>query len=1092
MYPQPGQLVQVRARAWLVERVERPAHPLARCAFVDLVGADSDNAERRLSVIWDAELDARILDEGDFAALGGRDFDPRPLFAAYLRAARWSAVTAADPRLLQAPFRAGIRLDAYQLEPLAKALRLPRVNLLIADDVGLGKTIEAGLVVRELMLRRRVDLMVVAAPPSMLHQWRAELESRFGLDPVLLDRGFLRSLRRRRGFGADPWTAHSRFLISHQLLIDDYWRDGLARLLGDFRPKSLLILDEAHHAAPASGERLAIDSQLTRTIRDLAPRFEHRLFLTATPHNGHSNSFAALLEMLDPQRFVRGLKVRKRDLEPIAVRRLKEDLRASGDPGRGFPERRVEAIEVTLPADDPELRLGRLLDAYRRAVEERVSRLPRGRRRAALLVLATLQHRLLSSIAAFHATLDRHRRAVERAAQRARAGRGEAARASMPALARLLEPIGPDEATDLVEPEGTETADGEIELEEAGLQAAEVLTEQAFDGQMPSVRERELLEQMAAIAREAAHRRDRRIAWLLDWIDREACPGFRRDPEGARWTDARLVVFTEWEETRRWLERHLRAAVEPTDRGQERIACFTGLTSPETRRRIQRAFNEPPDRNPIRILLCTDAAREGLNLQRHCHELLHFDLPWNPARIEQRNGRIDRKLQPAPIVWCRYFFFPQRPEDRVLRALLRKTETIRRELGPMGRVLDERLHGRLESGIPHEEADQLAREIEQTELFGRETIREELEEERDAPARARLADRLDQLRRQLEESREKLRFEPDRLRRVVDASLRLLYRARGLEPAGEAKAADGSPIPLWRLDPEDPALRSDRELARLIEETLGWPADLPGEPRSGARPVTFVETDQLGEDAVQLHLEHPLVRRLLARFGAQGVIDHLLSRACLSTTRIAQPRALLLGRLLLYGPGGVRLHEEILAVAAPWIPPERRSGPLRVLTEETTEKLLDELEASLDEEEDSGAPPPEAVQARLREAIARDVVELRPALEERAARAAETARRSLADRAQEESASLERVLAELEERLRCELQRPQLALDLSEVERRQAAAERRAQEERLARLSQDREREPQRVREQYEVKARRLEPLGLVYLWPAGPARRSP
>ena len=115
------------------------------------------------------------------------------------------------------------------------------------------------------------------------------------------------TLRRERGYGANPWTAGSYFIISHSLLTDETYVGGLRDMLGDFRPKGMLMLDEAHHAAPASGSRYAVDSQFTKAVRDLAGRFEHRLFLSATPHNGHSNSFSSLLEILDPQRFTRGV-----------------------------------------------------------------------------------------------------------------------------------------------------------------------------------------------------------------------------------------------------------------------------------------------------------------------------------------------------------------------------------------------------------------------------------------------------------------------------------------------------------------------------------------------------------------------------------------------------------------------------------------------------------------------------------------------------------------------------------------------------------------------------------------------------------------
>ena len=177
---------------------------------------DDDAQGQPLAVLWEHELDARILEDDGWRAVAGKGFDEPALFAAYLRTLSWNCVTATDPNLFQAPFRAGIRIDAYQLEPLWKALRLPRVNLFIADDVGLGKTIEAGLIARELLLRRRVDRIVVACPPSMLEQWRDEMEARFGLTFTILDRAHVARMRRERGFAVNPWTTHSRFLVSHR------------------------------------------------------------------------------------------------------------------------------------------------------------------------------------------------------------------------------------------------------------------------------------------------------------------------------------------------------------------------------------------------------------------------------------------------------------------------------------------------------------------------------------------------------------------------------------------------------------------------------------------------------------------------------------------------------------------------------------------------------------------------------------------------------------------------------------------------------------------------------------------------------------
>src|SRR6516225_5738094 len=349
--PQVGQIVRVRQRQYLVEQVVS-APAAADATLVRLACLDDDAQGQPLEALWELEPDGEVLTASGWEHLAGRGFDPPRLFSAYLHTLRWNCVTATNPRLFQAPFRAGILIDAYQIEPLRKALLLPRVNLFIADDVGLGKTIEAGLIARELLLRKKVRDIVVASPPSVLPQWQDEMEQRFGLGFEVLDKDYAIRVRRERGYGTNPWATHTRFLISHRLLIDEAYTGPLRDWLGDFRPGSLLILDEAHHAAPASGARYAIDSKITRAIRDLAPRFEHRLFLSATPHNGHSNSFSALLEILDPQRFCRGVPVKgKRLLEDVMVRRLKEDIRAVQG---GFPQRLVKQIDIDgLSADAP-------------------------------------------------------------------------------------------------------------------------------------------------------------------------------------------------------------------------------------------------------------------------------------------------------------------------------------------------------------------------------------------------------------------------------------------------------------------------------------------------------------------------------------------------------------------------------------------------------------------------------------------------------------------------------------------------------------------------------------------------------------------
>ena len=188
--PAPGQIARVRQRLYLVERVVSPS-AVGDSTLVALSCVDDDAQGQPLEVLWQQEIDREILTDEAWESIARRGFDRPHLFAASVNTLRWNCVTSTDPRLFQSPFRAGIRLDAYQLEPLRKALRLPRVNLFIADDVGLGKTIEAGLIARELLLRKKVREIIVCCPPSMLYQWKDELEARFGLTFEVLDKHYM-------------------------------------------------------------------------------------------------------------------------------------------------------------------------------------------------------------------------------------------------------------------------------------------------------------------------------------------------------------------------------------------------------------------------------------------------------------------------------------------------------------------------------------------------------------------------------------------------------------------------------------------------------------------------------------------------------------------------------------------------------------------------------------------------------------------------------------------------------------------------------------------------------------------------------------
>ena len=1105
--PEVGQLVHVRSRRWLVEEVQ-PGDKPGQSSIVRLACAEDDAQGEEIEVFWDYEIDRRILKQEGWGELAARGFDTPRRFAAFLHTLRWNCVTATDPDLFQAPFRAGIKLDAYQMEPLRKALRMPRVNLFIADDTGLGKTIEAGLIARELLLRKKVRTIVVSAPSSVLEQWQAEMEERFGLLFEILDRAYFTRMRRERGFGVNPWQTHSRFLVSHSLLRDATYADPMRAWLGPVLRGSLLILDEAHHAAPSSAGRYGIESKFTRAVRDLSNRFEHRLFLSATPHNGHSNSFSTLLELLDPHRFTRGVNVRKESLDAVMVRRLKEDIREAQG---GFPKRNVEPIRIdNLPENQPELELSRLLNEYREARAERFKSATNSVRAASGLLVVGLQQRLLSSIEAFAFSLRTHRKTVARQRNEElerQAGVTVSARATKAEAQLFVSASGAtgddgdqeDETAAWTSDEAEREEARQIETITAATEAAATSDGSAGTTEAPDEslwqRETALLDRMEQIAAQARGRPDAKTRHLVDWIRKNLCPDLPplglALPPGApppHWNNRRLLIFTENRVgTKRYLRTMLETAIAGTDRAEDRIVTIDGHTRGAARREIQRRFNADPEDDRLRILLATDAAREGLNFQAHCTDLFHFDLPWNPGRIEQRNGRIDRKLQPAPEVNCHYFVLPQRAEDRVLEVLVEKTERIKTELGSLSKVIDDRIERRLNSGgIPHATVEQLAAEIAAADLKAerKRVAAEELESAR--KRRGELQDQIDRCQTLLQNSRKWVQFDVEPFRNALSCSLELLgaeplqaTRNENRETVWTFPSLDGrtSADPTWTR-----TLDSLRRPRRRNQKLAEWRKEEP------PRPIVFEDAGVLTDETVHLHLEQRVAQRLLSRFRSQGFLHHDLSRACLAQAADSIPRVILLGRLSLYGSGAERLHEQVITVAARWIAPSRRTAPLKAYARDAKRRTLDLLEASL--ARTSRRPVSEVVARRLLNAAARDIHELWPQLEPRAREVAVIVTERLRERGERESRELRAILEQQRERVRNELdlrgsQLAQRTLSFSRGEERQLQADMRSWRTRLEQFDHDLEHEPQRVRSFYEVRvAPPVEPLGVVYLWP--------
>jgi superfamily II DNA or RNA helicase len=596
--PEQGQLVRVRGRQWAVASVEGAtaaaggsAHHLVHLASVD------DELGDELDVVWEVEAATEIADD---SALPDVDsFDPPQRLDAFLDAVRWGAAASADYRTLSAPFRAGIEIEDYQLDPVVRAVQMPRVGLLIADDVGLGKTIEAGLVALELFERHRANRMLVVCPADLLVKWRDEMRDKFGLEFHIVNSELLRQLRRTRGIHANPWSHYPRIITS----IDYLKRERPLRLMRETLPRpheslyprriDLLIVDEAHNVAPSGRGQYAIDSLRTRAIRTIAPHAEHKLFLTATPHNGYSESFSALLELVDDQRFARGVKPDRRQLDTVLVRRLKSELPPDDLGRRRFPLRVIKAIEIDVPAAERAAH-----EALRDYSSALLAASGREGRFASEFVAMILKKRFFSSPAAFGATLAVHRRSL---------GRTSLSPGHIASQAYLF--AEDEEADDEVYEERIEEA-----VDEATSVVGDVKPANS-----------ELLSELAAWAESATAQGDAKSRQLLDWVERLVRPD-------GQWSDERVIVFTEYRATLNWLFERF-AAAGLTANG--RTSLLYGGMPGDKREAVKAAFQADPKESPVRILLATDAASEGIDLQNHCSRVVHYEIlvytPLAPA-----------------------------------------------------------------------------------------------------------------------------------------------------------------------------------------------------------------------------------------------------------------------------------------------------------------------------------------------------------------------------------------------------------------------------------------------------------------------------
>lgn len=1015
--PEQGQLVLCRDRHWIVADIaasQLPRDPMssgdtANQHLVTLSSVEDDGLGDLLQVIWELEPGAQTLTTATLPEPRSGAFDPPEQLAAFLDAIRWGAVTSADTSALQAPFRSGITVEDYQLDPVVRALEMPRVNLGIFDDVGLGKTIEAGLVVQELLLRHRARTVWVVCPPSLNLKWQAEMLEKFGLEFRIADSALVRQLRRERGLAANVFTHYPRLIVSlewiKQAAAQKLLNDVLPAQPGFPRKFDMLIVDEVHACAPAGTGKYATDSQRTKAIRRLAPHFEHRLFLSATPHNGYRESFTALLELLDPQRFARGVEPNQGLMARSVVRRLKSTMR--DDPELGFrpdgtprfPKRSVVSLPVTYPPTEREAHA--MLTEYTKERRARLSKDASAERSATDFVTILLKKRLLSSPEAFARTLEVHRQTIT-----THVGRFDE-RAMLGAFDRVdSDDFGDDDEREAAE-------------EDAVAAAGRAIGK-------PSAAEMALLERMQQWADRAAGGPDAKANVLFEHIDEWLRPD-------GKWNDERLIIFTEYRATQSWLQRLLDAR----GIGGERVALMFGGMDDEDRERIKREFQASPAVTPVRILLATDSASEGIDLQRHCHRLVHMEIPFNPNKLEQRNGRIDRHLQPYPEVFCYHFTSDQYEKAaagsldgdlQFLSIVAHKVEAIRDDLGSAGEVLAEQV---------------------QEAMLGRRQVLDEgkLSNERSKKAKTQLArlerdlrERFRALHQKVQESQAELGITPESVERAVTIGLRLGRQA---------------PLATVTIPAKDswPEVRGF-EVPALTRSWARAAADLWDPITQRNLPITFDPAASGRDDVVLAHLGSRLVAQSLRLLRAQvwsvGSEAHM-SRVTAFTTNdpaVTAVTAIAHARIVVSGSDGRRLHEEVIYAGG------RLPAKGRFTRIDTLEELRSMLAAPRTGE--AGA----LVQEQLEGSWDRAREPLFAALEARAATRFEALQRTLERTAQKEKADIASVLEDLRATIEGELERvapgiEQLSLDFGESERRQLRADLDALRARLAAIPEE-------------------------------------
>jgi len=832
-------LATVRNRRGVISAVE-PYEEQGSAKILHLVTVEFTeyDGEPEETILWERECQPIVVEPNALPrVLDEAPMQPKELYALQ-RASRWSAITpflsANDPYtssgpIPTAPVYGAVTPDDFQLVPLARAMRMPRVSLLLADDVGLGKTIEAGLILSELIRKRRIRRVLILTPASLRYQWQSEMEEKFSLGFDIVDRNATHKLQREFGMDVNPWRAHSKIITSYHYLrqpdvleqFEATCRAGQPGHVSAQLPWDLLIVDEAHNLMPSNfGE----DSDLAQMLRRLTPWFEHRIFLTATPHNGYTRCFSGLLEQLDPVRFTRTPNFTDKEramVGDVLIRRLKSEInqqdKDAGRPTR-FANRYLEPQPLFLLKGEKEL--AKAVRNFCEALKRQIRSTPEVRL-ILNFAIEILRKRLMSSPVTFADSWLRFKQGIEQQ-QEVLTGEVSAAKRA------ILEDIDDDQ-------EKESRSHHAVHVVGAWMHPfLKTLAEEihAIDVSLAGL-SLNVLPVTKAIPSE-----DARFDRLKDLIN-------HRLRNAGQWVDnERLIIFTEYKTTLDYLDHRLRH--EYSEDGSALIMLYGGMDDNE-REDVKKAFNDAA--SPVRILIATDAASEGLNLQQTARLLFHYEIPWNPSRLEQRNGRLDRHGQ-ARDVTIYHFASDDDADLRFMARILAKVNEIREDLGSVGELFDAAFQRRMmEMQEDHDVLAQLELQITKRQHAGddaRVTVEERGGEEQ-------------QLFTQLLVD---LDLSPDTMKETLRVALGAASGRDVLEgPDAHGRMRISSNIPAqWKAVVDDTLrIRAQRGIAGA----LPW---LVFDPQFFIQHINGRPVFRQSPDTVLLHLGHPLLRHALASF----------------------------------------------------------------------------------------------------------------------------------------------------------------------------------------------------------------------------------